>query len=554
MTIQTQEDQYHQILSEPTRIEAIHKLELTDSPAEEVFDRLTRLASRLVLSPVALMSIVDHEKQFFKSFVGLDEPWASSRQTLLSHSFCQHVVVSGEPLIIEDARNHSLVHDNLAITDLGVIGYLGMPLITQSGTTLGSFCVIDSEPRVWSDDDIETVRELAHSVMTEIELRNELNALKAAEANRKQLLKELQRSEDRYKTAVSAMVEGIILFNKEGKILTCNASAERILGLKFDQMKGQVSTNPEWPSIHKDGSPFPADKYPVILTLKTGVPQHNVIMGIQKSSGMVTWVSVNSQPLTHAGDEEPHGVIATFTDITAFRKAQQEAFDAAVEKERNDILSEFVQDALHEFRTPITIVNSSVYLIKKTSNEASRQQHADIIKAQVVTMSKLIDDMMLIWKLDHGYKINQSRLEIKRLVGQTIEEFRGSFNNIFEFNCEDIPTPFNGDSHLIRLAYRNVLQNAVDHSPAITPISTHVFLTEQNIVIQVEDKGNGMDAEELKQIFKRFYRGDEAHTRRGFGLGLSITKTIISYHQGTIEVSSVKGEGTVVTIKLPLQK
>jgi two-component system, LuxR family, sensor kinase FixL len=192
MTIQPPQNQYHEILSDPTRLAIIHDLDLTDSPAEEIFDRLTRLAARLIPTPVALVSIVDDERQFFKSIVGLAEPWASMRQTPLTHSFCQHVVVSGEPLIVENAPEHPLVKDNLAIPDLSVISYLGMPLTTKQGITLGSFCVIDTEARQWSDDDIETVRELARSIMTEIELRNELIMTKTAKEEQQKANKQLE--------------------------------------------------------------------------------------------------------------------------------------------------------------------------------------------------------------------------------------------------------------------------------------------------------------------------------------------------------------------------
>lgn len=162
------------ILQNTTRLRVLRELELVDSPAEEAFDRLTRLASRIVGVPVSLVSIVDADRQFFKSFLGLGEPWASRRETPLSHSFCQHVVTSGEPLIVTDAREHPLVKDNLAIPDLNVIGYLGMPLTTTDGHRLGSFCVIDTQPHQWTPEEIEIVRELAHSVMSEIELRTEL--------------------------------------------------------------------------------------------------------------------------------------------------------------------------------------------------------------------------------------------------------------------------------------------------------------------------------------------------------------------------------------------
>lgn len=153
------------------RLATLRRLALLDTPAEEAFDRLTQLASKIIDAPVALVSLVDRDRQFFKSHVGLAEPWASQRETPLSHSFCQHAVASGEPLVVEDAREDPLLRENLAIPDLGVIAYAGIPLITDAGHALGSFCVIDSEPRKWTADELETLRDLAAGVMSEIELR-----------------------------------------------------------------------------------------------------------------------------------------------------------------------------------------------------------------------------------------------------------------------------------------------------------------------------------------------------------------------------------------------
>src|SRR5437763_2331952 len=148
-------------LRDPARLAALRATALLDSPGEEGFDRLTRLATQLLDVPVALVSLVDEDRQFFKSCIGLPEPWLSRRGTALSHSFCQHAVASGEPLVIEDAREHPLVRDNLAITDLDVIAYAGIPLITSEGEALGTFCAIDSRPRRWSDEDVAFVREMA---------------------------------------------------------------------------------------------------------------------------------------------------------------------------------------------------------------------------------------------------------------------------------------------------------------------------------------------------------------------------------------------------------
>jgi hypothetical protein len=160
-------------LAEPGRLAALHDAGLLDSPPEEPFDRLARLAARVVNAPVALVSAVDRDRQFFKSCLGLPEPWASRRETPLSHSFCQHVVAAREPVIVSDARTDERLLDNLAIRDLGVIAYLGVPLITRAGHAVGTLCVIDHEPRIWTRDEISLVKDVASAVVTEITVRGD---------------------------------------------------------------------------------------------------------------------------------------------------------------------------------------------------------------------------------------------------------------------------------------------------------------------------------------------------------------------------------------------
>jgi GAF domain-containing protein len=158
-------------LAEPGRLAALRDSALLDTPAEESFDRLARIAARIVGAPVALVTAVDRDRQYFKSCLGLPEPWATQRETPLSHSFCQHVVAAREPVIVTDARQDSRFIDHLAIRDLGVIAYLGVPLITPEGQALGSLCVIDHEPRIWTKDEISLVTDIAAAVVTEITLR-----------------------------------------------------------------------------------------------------------------------------------------------------------------------------------------------------------------------------------------------------------------------------------------------------------------------------------------------------------------------------------------------
>src|SRR3984885_2129352 len=154
----------------PARLRELRGTQLLDSPAEESFDRLTRLTSTVLNVPVALVSLVDDDRQFFKSCLGLPQPWALQRQTPLSHSFCRHVVESGRPLVISDAREHPVLRDNPAIRDLGIIAYAGVPLITPSGNVLGTLCAIDHQARHWTPEQIEILSNLAGSVLSEIKL------------------------------------------------------------------------------------------------------------------------------------------------------------------------------------------------------------------------------------------------------------------------------------------------------------------------------------------------------------------------------------------------
>jgi GAF domain-containing protein len=156
-------------LSDPGRLAALAKTGLLDTPTDDRFDSLTRVAARVLGAPVALVSLVDKDRQFFKSCIGLPEPWASKRGSPLSHSFCQHAVAARQPLIVDDARDHPVLRDNLAIGDMNVIAYAGIPLITSAGEALGTLCVIDDKPRRWTTEETSLLAEIAEAVVAQIE-------------------------------------------------------------------------------------------------------------------------------------------------------------------------------------------------------------------------------------------------------------------------------------------------------------------------------------------------------------------------------------------------
>lgn len=139
---------------------------LEEGEEDVSFDKFTSFASLVLDVPVALVSIIDHrlDRQVFKGQIGLSEPWVERQETPLSHSFCQHVASTDKMFCVEDARINDTVKDNLAIAELGVIAYLGFPVRDNHGNAIGAFCVINGEPRKWTDRDKEVVVRIADCV------------------------------------------------------------------------------------------------------------------------------------------------------------------------------------------------------------------------------------------------------------------------------------------------------------------------------------------------------------------------------------------------------
>lgn len=194
-------------LGDPDRLRALAHTRLLDTPREESFDRLTRLVSRLLGAPVSLISLVDQDRQFFKSGYGLVEPLASTRETPLSHSFCQHVVTSGAPFVVDDAKESAVVRGNPAIAEYKVAAYAGVPITSPEGHVLGSLCALDVTPRKWSAEDLNNLHDIAKIVTSEITLRQEIGQRIDAEKQQELLIGELHHRVKNVLASASAIVQ-----------------------------------------------------------------------------------------------------------------------------------------------------------------------------------------------------------------------------------------------------------------------------------------------------------------------------------------------------------
>jgi diguanylate cyclase (GGDEF)-like protein len=205
----------------PQRLAAVRATGLLDTPPEPAFDRLTHLAATLLRAPTAAISLVDDQRQFFKSAAGLSEPWVSRREAPLSRSFCRHIVEGDRRLAVDDAREHPLVCENLVVPDLGAGAYLGVPLKTSSGHVLGVLCVIDDVKRPWGDGEIALMGELAALVMTEIELRWAHAEAKARADEAERVASELTRKSAQLELVRATAAEANAATTSGGALRAC---------------------------------------------------------------------------------------------------------------------------------------------------------------------------------------------------------------------------------------------------------------------------------------------------------------------------------------------
>ncbi len=191
-------------VGDAARLAALHRTRLLDSEAEESYDRIARLAATFLAAPIATVTLIDRDRQFYKACLGLPEPISSTRETSLEYSFCRHTIALGTPLVINDTAADDRVAQMPSVTDYGVRAYAGIPLLVDS-QPVGTLCVMDMRPREWADHQIATLRDLGSMVMTEIELRMAVQDLERATAVAESARGEAERA-NRAKSEFVAMM------------------------------------------------------------------------------------------------------------------------------------------------------------------------------------------------------------------------------------------------------------------------------------------------------------------------------------------------------------
>jgi len=528
-------------LSDPGRLAALARTGLPDSEAEPSFDRLARLAAKFLGTPVALVSLVDADRQFFKSCVGLPEPWASRRETPLSHSFCQHVVTTKEPLIISDARLDHLVRDNPAVLDLGVIAYLGIPLAIN-GHVIGSFCAIDGKPRSWTADDVAMLGDLAESVVTEILLRAEHE-----EISRQRTAAEAARQ--RFHVTLSSIGDGVIATDARGAITFMNPVAQALCGCSEEEALGRpvetVFRIVRDQAHQAIGHPF-AEALAGGMT--SGLARRTILIA---NDGTERPVDDTAAPIKNA-QGEVEGVVLVLRDIGERERLVEQLRQA---DERKD---DFLAMLAHELRNPLAAITNASTLMTMSDQVEMTDYCKDTIRRQAKHLSRLIDDLLDVSRITHG-KIDllTDHMEATAAIDsavQTVRPLAEERKHTLDVQLDRGNLWVNADATRLEQIVINLLNNAAKYSENGGHIRLSAGHEGDEIAIRVKDAGLGIPPEKLPEMFELFAQADRSSARSegGLGIGLTLVKRLVEMHGGTITASSEGlGKGSEFVVRLP---
>jgi signal transduction histidine kinase len=556
-----------QALCRERRLQALRRTALLDTSAEEAFDRLARLAVRVTRAPAALVTLVDQDRQFFKSCVGLPPPWCDVRQTPLTHSFCMHVVASCAPLVIEDARLHPVLRENLAIDQLGVVAYAGVPLITSEGEAIGTFCTIDTQPRVWTEDDLALLQDLATSVMTEIELRaNHALAAQALEAEaarqRFSLLAELSAVLARgfdIQAALERAARLVVPLVADGcmvELLEERGRLRRAVTHLGESAAAELHSQPEsfalLPSESKDEASVLGHfrlTEPEGSTLRLPLTSHGQVLGA---------VTFTTTPPRLPGEVE----MSLAREVT--RRMALAVESARLYQESREALQlrdRFLSIASHELRTPLTALRLHAQSLLRCLKRPARpltwaevERKVRGVAYQAERLEHLVDELLDLSRISEGrlsFQLEDVDLtEVVREVTARLGEEAARAGSALALRGLEAPVVGGWNRLRLEQVVTNLLTNAIKYGEG-RPITLEVRADADTAWIAVHDEGIGIASQDHGRIFERFERAVSEQHYSGFGLGLWIVREITHRLGGSIFVDSAPGAGSTFTVELP---
>jgi len=551
---------------EAARLAALRETGVLDTEPEAAFDDIARLAAQLCQTPVALVSLVDEGRQWFKARIGFE-----ADETPRDGSFCADAILRPGIFVVADAlRDKRFVANPLVTSNPGLRFYAGVPLVTADGHALGTLCVIDYVPRELTEEQREALRVLAHHATVMLELRRRERALEeanaglrreaaeraAAELGREELLAReaaeraaAEESERHYRFLAETIPQQVWTATPAGDLDYVNRQVADYFSVRPEEVLGAG-----WQLVvHPDDIAESLRRWQ--HSLATG-ETYEVEFRLRRAGGdEYRWHLGRALPMRD-GDGRVVRWFGTNTDIDDQKRLYRMA------QEGNRAKDEFLATLSHELRTPLTsIMGWAEMLSLGMLDEPARRHAVEVIEKSARAQAQLIADLLDVSRISVG----RLRLDVRPLdLRQVVEAAADVVRPAAEARSLKLDLKFDaragkvsGDPDRLQQVFWNLLSNAVKFTPEGGSVSVRLARAGSQAEVCVADTGGGISPEFLPHVFDRFRQAESHMTRAhgGLGIGLSIVHHLVEMHGGTVTAEREgEGRGATFRVRLPLIK
>ncbi|CCQ89648.1 putative FOG: CheY-like receiver [Nitrospina gracilis 3/211] len=549
--------------NEEVRLQALFEYHVLDTDPEEQFDELTELVAQICDVPIALISLIDEKRQWFKSFHGL-----GARETPRNVSFCGHAILQEGVFEVPNSLEDERFADNPIVTgEPRVIFYAGAPLKTPSGQQIGTLCAIDHKPHKLTEDQKRCLTLLAHQVVSQLELRkiillkHQLIVQKSELYNQiEELNEELKAKEAKKHAILETMLDPLIVIDERGSIQNFNAAAQKIFGYEASEIIGK-NVAILMPETYRTGHDDAIQRYrntrkPTILGELREEWGH-------RKDGTVFPIELLINEMTINGERQFVGICRDITERKVVEEELVEAERQAVSA--NEAKSRFLANMSHEIRTPMNTILGLAHLALQHDLPTKIKGYVEKIEKSGKSLLGIINDILDFSKVEAGkleLEIVQFDLQevLENVAYQQAQAAEKRGTELVFFSSPKVPQNLMGDPLRLGQVLTNLVSNAIKFTlKGTVAVYTDVELgepdTSSRVILKftVQDTGIGMTPEQVEGVFGAFNQADTSTTRKygGTGLGLAISRQLVELMLGSIEIESEAGKGSTFIISIP---
>lgn len=527
--------------NEAQRLQALRSLHLLDSAPRASFDTITALAANLCQTPIALITLIDSDRQWFLSRQGMEDIVQTSR----SEAFCAHAICLPDPVMeVRNATTDPRFADNPFVTAAaGVRFYAGAPIHDLDGMALGTLCVVDRRERQLDDAQRLALRQLADLATQLIVLEHDHLELQRRRTEDGVRQHELMVAASAAGLDLKSFVDADYVYRYVNRTYLdyWGQQACEIVGKRVASLVGEDSFQKIVKARIDRAMAGESVSYETMIHFPVKGLRHLEIhyLPARNDQGKVV------------------GTVVRGHDVTAIRQREEQLHATVALLEHKDLEQQrFIHIISHDLKEPVNTINNFTDLLVQDFGDGLpplARRYLDFVHAGGRRMKVLLDDLTDLLVLDK-HMLSPKPTDLGALAQQTVQDLQAAIERSggqVEI-ARDLPT-IHGDPTLLRIVLQNLVANGLKFvAPGETPrVQISGECSEGWVRLSVQDNGIGIPADKQAAIFDMFQRLHSRKEYEGTGLGLSICRRIMELHDGHIELHSRPGQGSRFTLHLP---